>query len=122
MADHEMRPECAVEFGKIQTALEFHKEWRDESRNTLSCIKKEVEKLTGNGNRGRIDSIADQLTDIHKLLAVHLKESEARDKRLDEQSDRIDELDRRLFKVAVGAAALAALLAPVIEMLITKYL
>ena len=59
--DHEMRAECGIQFGKIEKELEFHKEWRDEQRESLNTIQREVEKLTGNGNRGRIDAISDQL-------------------------------------------------------------
>lgn len=118
MEVHDLRPECAKEFGRIHRSLEFHQEWRTEQRQSLLNIQKEVEKLTGNGNRGRIDDIFLDLAEIKTMLISHIAEATARDHRLDAHAARLDKLDSRIYTVAIGAAGLTALLIPLGKMLV----
>ena len=124
--DHELRPACAKEFGSIQKSLEFHKEWRDEARQSLGLIQREVEKLTGNGNRGRIDSISDDLHEIKTMLVSHIRwgetENTATHAILESHSAKITRLESRIYKVAVGAAALAAVFVPLAKAIADKLL
>ena len=81
-------------------------------------IQKEVEKLTGNGNRGRIDDISSDIAEIKTMLVSHMAEATARDHRLDAHATRLDKLDSRIYAVAVGAAGLTAVLIPLGKMLV----
>ena len=124
MSDHELRPECAKEFGSIQKSLDFHREWRDEARASFNLLQKEVEKLTGNGNRGRIDDLVDDLAEIKTMLVSHIRwgetEHEATIRRINNHAEQIKKLESRIYKVAIGAAALAAILVPISKLLIDQ--
>jgi len=95
--EHEMRPECALEFGRIQTALEFHKEWREETTQKLNCIQKEIEKLTGNGNRGKID-------EIRILIEGQIASFAASEHRIDDLEKKIKLLEERVFSTSLKVA------------------
>lgn len=112
---HRMRPECAKEFGSIQTSLEFHKEWRVEQLRKLDALQREIEKLTGNGNRGKIDDLASSISSIEKLLADHIVRSEAGQFRISGFEERITELDKRVFSTAIKVAGAVGLLIIVVE-------
>jgi hypothetical protein len=116
MADHELRPECAKEFGSIQKGLEFHKEWRDEQRVALSTLQREVEKLTGNGNRGRIDGISDDISEIKTMLVGHIAEAEERDHRLDTHDKLLEKYEGRVYAISLKVAGVVAFLAMVIKL------
>ena len=125
--DHKMRAECGIQFGAINKELgaiskelEFHKEWRDEQRATLLSIQKEVEKLTGNGNRGRIDTLGDQISEISSMLVSHLPEAQARDQRIALHEHRLDKIETRLYSVAIVAAGLSASLVPIAKWVMEK--
>ena len=116
--DHEMRASCGIEFGKINKELEFHKEWRQELRDSLHKVQKEVEKLTGNGNRGRIDEISSDLADIKTMLVSHLAEAAGRDNRITMLEGQFNKLDNRVYSIAIKVAAAAAALALFVNYLI----
>ena len=109
-ADHEMRPECSREFGKISTALEFHKGWRDEQLSKLNKLQSEIEKLTGNGNRGKIDELASSLASVERMMTDHLARSEASQQRISSLEQRVDVLDSRVFSTSVKVAGAVGLL------------
>lgn len=119
MEGHDIqRALCAKEFGELRAKVDFAEEWRAEQRMALSNIQREVEKLTGNGNRGRIDDLFSGISDIKTMLVSHITEAEARDRRIDLHDRRIDTLEGRVYKVAIAAAAAAAVLVPLIRALI----
>jgi CII-binding regulator of phage lambda lysogenization HflD len=77
IADHEMRPECAKEFGVIQADLRHHDEFRKEVRSSLAGIDHEIKKLTGNGNKGRVEHLSDAVGELGKLLTRSITKSDA---------------------------------------------
>lgn len=68
---HEMRLDCAKNFGELKSELRHvaetrteDKERRREDWNELKEIKRELHKLVGNGNRGRIDEMAAEFSSL----------------------------------------------------------
>lgn len=111
--DHKMRSECAKEFGSIQTALAFHKDWREEQSDSLQRIEREIEKLTGNGNRGKIDDLSSKLVNIEKLLIDHTARSESSQHRIERLEETTKLLEDRLFSTSLkvaGAIGVCAIL------------
>lgn len=102
--DHRMRSECAKEFGAIQTALAFHKEWRDEISASLHHLQLELEKLTGNGNRGKIDDLASKMQRIETMLTETIARADARQLRIERLEDTTKILESRLFSTSLKVA------------------
>lgn len=72
----EMRPECAKEFGKIEASLDYQKELKEEQSKALDRIEKEIEKLFGNGNKGKIDEISICLNALSNSIIAHIAKSD----------------------------------------------
>jgi len=113
MADHPMNKECIEQFAIINTNLKFHKEWRDEVSAKLKDIQSEVEKLTGNGNRGKID-------DLRIAIEHHIARSEASQHRIEELEARTKKLESRLFTIALQVAGAVGAASLIIHFIINK--
>ena len=100
--DHKMRSECAKEFGSIQTALGFLSEWHKEDMEALRAIELEMSKLVGNGNKGKIDLLSEQVARL-----------EANQHRMEALEERTKLLEDRIYttslKVAGGIAVVTLL-------------
>ena len=120
--DHKMRSECAKEFGAIQTALAFHKEWRIEQTHKLDLIQKEVEKLTGNGNRGKIDELFAKLGSLESLIATHIAIAESSQHRIDQLEAKTTRLEERIYSTALKVAGVIGVVTLLLHWLGSKFL
>lgn len=122
MNDHEMRSECAKEFGSIQTALAFHKEWREEQSHKLDRIQKEVEKLTGNGNKGKIDELFNKLSDLNTLIAQHIAMAESSQHRIEVLEQKTGLLEERIFSTSLKVAGVVGAVTIILHWVASKLL
>ena len=102
--DHKMRSECAKEFGKIQTALDYHKEWREEEIKTLSEIHAEIQKLTGNGWRSKIEEVSIKLSAIEVMLSTFAARLDASQFRIESLEAKTTLLEDRIFTTSLKVA------------------
>lgn len=116
-----MRPECAKEFGKIESALNFEKEWREIQTKMLTNIEKEIEKLTGNGNRGKIDELGVRLKSIEDLLREFAASGAARQLRIERLEEITRLLESRLFSTSLKIAGVVGAAAIVIQLLVDHF-
>jgi hypothetical protein len=114
--DHKMRSECAKEFGSIQTALAFHKDWREEQSDLLQRIEREITKLTGNGNRGKMDDLSNRLFSIEKLLIDHTARSESSQHRIERLEETTKMLENRLFSTSLKVAGAIGVFAIIFQL------
>ena len=101
--DHLMRSECAKEFGRIQTSLEFLSAWHKEDMDALKGIELELSKLIGNGNKGKIDLLSEQVARL-----------EANQHRMESLEERTKLIEERLYTTSLkvaGSIAVVTLLA-----------
>jgi hypothetical protein len=100
--DHELRPECAREFGRIQAAEEAAREFRAEVRNSLGDIK-------------------DDVADMKEMLANHVGVATSVVDRIEAAEEDIDIINDRMWRERVisagGAGGVFALLSWLIERL-----
>ena len=87
MADHELRPECAKEFGKISTALEGQKELRSDQKVMMS-----------------------DLGEIKTMLVAHIALDDGRNARLDSFESGLDKLDGRVYSISAKVAGVVGIL------------
>ena len=120
--DHMMRSECAKEFGAIKTALDFHKEWRIEQTHKLDLIQKEVEKLTGNGNRGKIDELFSKLGSLESLIATHIAIAESSQHRIEQLEAKTTRLEERIYSTALKVAGVIGVVTLLLHWLGSKFL
>jgi chromosome segregation ATPase len=102
--DHMMRSECAKEFGKIQTALDFHKEWREEELKSLNEIHSEIQKLTGNGWRNKIEDVSIKLSTIEVMLSTFAARLDASQFRIESLEGKTTLLEDRIFSTSLKVA------------------
>jgi len=99
-ADHNMRPECAKEFGELKQGLRTANEFRIEFRHELSDIKKRIDDLQ------RSTSI--NATEVRDLLKGHIGESTGRDRRLEAVEAAIEKLDNRAWTERATSGGIGA--------------
>lgn len=92
-------PECAAAFGRIEAAQTHAKELRAAQSTEIQGLHKEVLKLTGNGNKGRIDSLAEQ-TAVNTALLKKM------DYRFDRIYNLIEKNEHRVWTMAGKVAGL----------------
>lgn len=102
--DHKMRSECAMEFGKIQASLDFNREWRAEHTNLLTKLQLEIEKLTGNGHKGKIDDLNSHLQSIERLLTDQVARFDASQHRIERLEEFTEELESRIYTTSLKVA------------------
>lgn len=125
MADHVRLPECALKFGTIEAELEHTHEFRDEVRGSLGKIDHEVRKLTGNGNKGRIDKLFDAVGEINTMIATHITHCETAEEVMEERITELKEkqaaeqkkVDDRLWSERLKIAGIVGLILIVNQLL-----
>jgi len=119
--DHKMRSECAKEFGAIQKSLEFHGELRRDQSAALQKIQVEIEKLTGNGNRGKIDDLSLRLQNIEKLLVDQVARFDASQLRIEHLEEFTEELEKRIYSTALKMASAIGAVTVIIHFIMSKW-
>jgi hypothetical protein len=92
-----------MEFGKVQTSLDFYEKWHKEDAESLKRIEQEILKLTGNGNKGKID-----------ILSDHVARLEASQHRIERLEKATEELEDRIYTTSLkvaGAIGLVTIIA-----------
>ena len=119
--DHGMRSECAKEFGSIHTSLAFHKEWRAEQVRQLNRIQLEIEKLTGNGNRGKMDELSSKIGDLSTMLVAHIASCDASQHRIESLENRTKDLEERIFSTALKVAGAVGMMTMLLSYLGNRF-
>lgn len=120
-SEHTMRPECAIEFGKIQAEREALSVWRADIKGDLNSIKKEILTLTGNGNRGKIDALQDDLGEIRRLLAEVSVTEKTYDERLSAVETSMDKFNNQMWSLGFKLGTIIGTLT-ILSQIVMKFL
>ena len=122
--DHAMNQSCIDRFNAVARRDSELDARMAGTEGSISIIKQEVIKLTGNGTRGKIDELGSQIADLRESNALRAGRQEAQITTLetstalmgsnlssfeDKIHATIEKLDKRLWSVAVkvfGAVAI----------------
>ncbi len=104
---HHPLPECERAFGRIEANQLNASSRSNELSAQISEIRKEIVKLTGNGNKGRIDTLA-EATAVNTVLLKNI-------------AVRFDKLESRQWGLAAKVATLAGTAAMIGTWVVGKF-
>lgn len=113
-SEHDMRPECAMEFGKITAERTQAAEFREEVRSTLLAIQKEIHVLTGNGNRGKIDEISG-------MLGEYISSTKSQDHRLAAVEESQRRMDSRMWSLGMKLGVMIGTITVLAQVALTLF-
>jgi len=131
--NHPMNDSCSDQFKMIATRDKELNDRISGSEGLIQSLKKDMNRLNGNGRRGKIDELADQISEMRTTAAEIAVRQEEQIKALRDSNNRMEDdfkefreemrgglktLDNRIWEISFKAAAM---LVPVVG-LATWYL